>query len=90
MAIVRFSSHLHRHLELPAEIQAGGASVRATLDEVFANSPKLAGYVLDDQRSLRQHVVVFVDGQMIRDRKHLTDAVKPDSEVYVMQALSGG
>jgi hypothetical protein len=90
MAIVRFSSHLHRHLELPGEVQAGGANVRSTLDEVFATAPKLAGYVLDDQRSLRQHVVVFVDGQMIRDRKLLTDAVGPASEVYVMQALSGG
>ena len=90
MAIVRFSSHLHRHLELPREVQAGGTSVRSTLDDVFAREPKLAGYVLDDQRSLRQHVVVFVDGQMIRDRKHLTDAVAAESEVYVMQALSGG
>lgn len=90
MAIVRFSSHLHRHLELPGEVRAGGTNVRSTLDEVFAGSPKLAGYVLDDQRSLRQHVVVFVDGQMIRDRKHLTDSVAADSEVYVMQALSGG
>lgn len=90
MATVRFSSHLHRHLELPDETQAGGSSVRATLDEVFESAPKLAGYVLDDQGALRQHVVVFVDGQMIRDRKHLSDAVAPDSQVYVMQALSGG
>ena len=90
MATVRFSSHLHRHLELPGETQAGGADVRTTLAEVFHASPKLEGYVLDDQGALRQHVVVFVDGEMIRDRKNLSDAVRPASEIYVMQALSGG
>jgi hypothetical protein len=39
---------------------------------------------------VRRHVVVFVDGSAIQDRVGLSDAVRPDSEIYVMQALSGG
>jgi hypothetical protein len=39
---------------------------------------------------VRHHIAIFVDGQLLRDRIHLTDAVSPSSEVYVMQALSGG
>jgi sulfur carrier protein ThiS len=57
---------------------------------VFALHPKLRGYVIDDQSAIRQHVVVFVDGSAIRDRRTQTDAVQPDSEIFVMQALSGG
>jgi hypothetical protein len=34
--------------------------------------------------------VVFIDGELVRDRDSLTDPVKPDSTVDVIQALSGG
>jgi hypothetical protein len=33
---------------------------------------------------------ILVDGQRIRDLGKLTDPVAPASEVWVMQALSGG
>jgi hypothetical protein len=33
---------------------------------------------------------VFLDGEQIADRVGLSDAVRPESEIYVMQALSGG
>ena len=69
---------------------ASGTSVRQALDEVFADNPRLQGYLLDDQRALRQHVMVYIDGKPIVDRAGLSDPVDADSEIYVMQALSGG
>lgn len=45
---------------------------------------------MDDQGALRRHMAVFVDGRQIKDRRGLSDAVGETSEVYVMQALSGG
>jgi len=89
MAQVTFTNTLQRHLAAPPS-SVSGSTVREALDEVFRDNPRLRGYVLDDQGRLRQHVVVFVDGELIRDRERLSDAVKPSSELYVMQALSGG
>ena len=89
MATVVFTPNLKRHVECPTEL-VEGATVRAVLDSVFAQNPRLRGYVLDDQGALRHHMNVFVDGQQIADRERLTDPVRPASEVYVMQALSGG
>ena len=60
------------------------------LAAVFARSPTLRGYIVDDQGALRRHVVVFVGGEAVRDRVRLSDAVAPDAEIAVMQALSGG
>ncbi len=57
---------------------------------VFDANPQLRGYVLDDQGRLRKHVTVFVDGKMLQDRQRLSDAVCDDSQIFVMQALSGG
>ena len=89
MASVVFTQNLQRHVECPPTT-AEGATVREVLDAVFAENPRARGYVLDEQGELRVHMVIFVDGQQVRDRKGLTDAVAPDGEVYVMQALSGG
>ena len=89
MPDVHFTSNLKRHIDCPPATVAG-TNVRQALDEVFANNPRLQGYLLDDQRALRQHVMVYVDGKPIVDRADLSDAVGEDSEIYVMQALSGG
>jgi molybdopterin synthase sulfur carrier subunit len=86
---VRFTTSLERHLAAPPAT-VSGSTVRAALEEVFRATPRLRGYVLDDQGRLRRHVQVFVDGELVRDREHLGDPVSPTSEIYVMQALSGG
>ena len=64
--------------------------MRDVLETVFADHPQVRGYVLDDQSGLRNHMTIFVDGRMIRDRARLTDVVSESSTVYVFQALSGG
>ncbi len=89
MARVVFTASLDRHLSCP-ETTVSGASVREALDAVFETHQQLRGYVLDDQSRLRQHMVIFVDGKTIVDRITLSDAISSNSEIYVMQALSGG
>lgn len=89
MATVAFTRNLERHVACPAT-SAPGATVREVLDRVFADNPRLRGYVLDDQGALRKHMSIFVDGRQLADRIHLSDPVEPASELYVMQALSGG
>ena len=89
MAKVVFTPNVQRHVGCPSA-EAAGATVREVLDRVFADNPQARGYVLDDQSALRRHMAIFVDGQMIRDRAHLADAVKDSSTIHVFQALSGG
>ena len=84
-----FTPNLKRHVDCP-DVAAEGATVREVLDRVFADHPRLRGYVVDERGVLRKHMVIFVDGRQIADREHLSDAVLPASELYVMQALSGG
>jgi molybdopterin converting factor small subunit len=89
MPRVVFTANLRRHLAAP-EARVVGATVREALEAVFATNPKLRGYLLDDQGALREHVVVFVNGTRVGDRRGLRDPVGPSCEVVVMQALSGG
>jgi hypothetical protein len=89
MPKVQFTGHLQRFLSVPS-VEADGATVRAVLDSVFRDNPRLRGYVLDEQGALRKHVTIFVGGRALADRGGLTDSVGPAEEVYVLQALSGG
>ena len=89
MAKVCFTSNLRRHVDCQS-MEAEGATVREVLAVVFAAQDRLGHYVLDDQGALRKHMSILVDGQRIRDLEKLSDPVKPTSEVWVMQALSGG
>ena len=86
---MKFTPALERHLSAPPA-KVAGETVRAALSAVFDENPRLRGYILDEQGRLRKHVVVFVDGEMIRDRQGLSDPLEPASELFVMQALSGG
>jgi hypothetical protein len=89
VARIVFTSHLQRQIDCPAQ-DVDGATLRESLEEVFARNPKLRSYILDDQQGVRKHVMIFLDGEPIDDRIHLTDPVSDTSEIYVMQALSGG
>jgi hypothetical protein len=89
MAKVVFTPNVQRHVGCPAA-EAAGTTVREVLERVFADNPQARGYVLDDQSALRRHMTIFVDGQMVRDRSRLADAVTDTSTIYVFQALSGG
>ena len=89
MVKVIFTQNLQRHVACP-ETEVDGGTVREVLDRVFLDNERARGYVLDEQRALRQHMVVFVNGKPVADRVHLSDEVPADGEVCVMQALSGG
>ena len=89
MATVRFTRNIQRHVECPTR-EASGTTLRAVLDAYFRENEKARGYVLDEQGKVRQHMVIFVDGEMVRDRDGLSDRVEPKSVIDVIQALSGG
>ena len=63
------------------------AEVVAAVD---ARWPGLGAYIVDERGALRQHVNIFIGEDMVTDRARLSDAVEPDSRVYIFQALSGG
>ena len=89
MATIRFTSHLVRHRAAPAVVAEGG-TVAEVLARGLAGDDLLRTYVLDEQGRVRKHVNIYLDGSLIRDRLRLSDPVGPGSEIYVLQALSGG
>jgi hypothetical protein len=86
---VSFTPQLQRFLDAPPQ-RVEGDTVRAALEAVFAGNPRLRGYILDEHGRLRTHVTVFVGEATVQDRAGLSDPAGADTEIFVLQALSGG
>ena len=89
MPRVTFTPHLQRFLDAPPR-EVTATTVGEALRQVFADNPRLRGYVLDERGILRQHVTIFVNDSPVTDRSTLSDAVDANAEIFVLQALSGG
>lgn len=86
MVRIQFTPQLRRFIETPA-LDCAAATLGEAMAAAFARNPRLRAYVLDDQGGLRPNVAVFVDGRRSLD---LNQALQADSQVFVLQALSGG
>ena len=93
MPTLRFTRHLLRYFPtLPASegLSLPGQTVAEVLDALEAAFPGMDHYLRDEAGALRKHVNVFVDGELVRDLEALADPLRPDAELMIIQALSGG
>ena len=90
MPTVKFTYALKRFFPKLKDTPAKGVTLSDVFKEIESNYPGLQSYVLDERGSLRRHVNIFIDGKMINDRNKLSDPFSSNSEIYIMQALSGG
>ena len=89
MPTVEFAPALTRHVACSAQ-QVEAGMLRDVLLAAFAAAPRLQGYVLDEQGTVRKHVAVFVNGRMIASRSQLDIPLEQGDKVMVIQALTGG
>jgi molybdopterin converting factor small subunit len=92
MASVAFARHLYRFFPSleGKDVKVKAETVAEAVRELEKLCPGFAFYVVDERGSLRVHVNIFVEEELILDRVALSDRLKPDSKIYIMQALSGG
>ncbi|MCA9033492.1 MAG: MoaD/ThiS family protein [Planctomycetaceae bacterium] len=65
-------------------------SLRAALNEIKHRHPALYSCICDETDTVRTHVNLFVNNEIVVDRKTLALALKPNDVVSVFQAVSGG
>lgn len=63
-----------------------GTDVSEALADLHSREPALRPHILDEAGAIRPHVLIFVDGR----RANLDTAVGSDSQLQVLQAVSGG
>jgi len=89
MPHIEFAPALQRHVHCPART-VNATTLADALRAVFADTPVLQGYVMDDQGHVRRHVAVFINGELMHDRRNLAIDLAATDRIFVVQALSGG
>lgn len=64
-------------------------TVRDALAELRRH-PKLGPLVFDESRSMRKHVLLFVNDTDARHLPSLDESLKPGDRLQIVQAVSGG
>jgi molybdopterin converting factor small subunit len=90
MPVLKFTRNLERFYPGLSPVKSAKTSLQELIDEADNKYPGIKDYILDEQNRLRKHVQIFIDNRMIHDRNHLPSDLRPEDEVYIMQALSGG
>ncbi len=71
------------------EFQTDARSIRELLRSMDAKRPNFTSYILEDDATVRKHVNLFLNGQML-PKTAVGTALKAGDTVHIMQALSGG
>ncbi len=78
------------HVDVPAHVRVDGATAREAIDALIEAHPTLRRFVLDDARRLRQHVNIYINNELIVDRRNLSDSLNDGDQLHILPAVSGG
>ncbi|MBI5901656.1 MAG: MoaD/ThiS family protein [Rhodocyclales bacterium] len=79
-------SALHTYTE-SRWVEAEGATLAELLADLDRRYPGIRFRMIDEQNRIRPHIRFFVGGSQARD---LAQALNPNGELLIVQALSGG
>lgn len=86
MPAVHLPSTLRQRAGGVSPLEAPGATAGEVLRNLEKLTPALAGWILDEQGALRQHVHVFVNDEQADLRRSVSER----DEITIVQAISGG
>ena len=90
MAQVKFTPNLRRFFPDLCECRIEAATVADIVSAVDQRWRGLGDYIIDEQGALRKHVNIFIGDELLDDKQTLSDRVSTDTQIFIVQALSGG
>lgn len=84
---VHIPTHLQSYVDRQSEVEAEGATLADLLTDLNRRYPGIRFRIIDEQENIREHIRLFVNGQMV---KRLDRPLRPTDEVHIVAALSGG
>lgn len=88
MVKVQLTANLQKYYPQP-QFEMESHSLLELLQKMDEVRPHFSSYVLEDNKHVRKHVNIFINGELLPKNK--TDrSLKNGDTVHIMQALSGG
>ena len=80
------ASSLHSYTGA-STLEARGSNLTELLEDLERRFPGIRFRMIDEQDRIRRHLRFFVNDEQVFDLGH---SLRPDDEVHIVQALSGG
>lgn len=90
MSEVKFTSNLKRFFPALESFETNADSILEITKQAESRYPGICNYLLTDSGALREHVNIYLNDSLITDRQSLSDKIREDDRIYIMQAISGG
>lgn len=89
-AIVKIPTAIQRYSDGLAEVPAEGGTLRDVLEDVVSRYNGLQNIFFANDGELRNHVVVFVNDENVRESQGLNTPVPHNGEVLILPQAAGG
>ena len=83
---ISMASPLHSYTGA-STLEAHGTNLAELLEDLEHRFPGIRFRMIDEQDRIRRHLRIFVNDAQVFDLVH---PLRPDDEVHIVQALSGG
>ena len=90
MPSINFTSNLKRFFPELISFESESTNLNDLINQLEGKYTGIKSYLLDDKDSLREHINIYIGQDLIRDRINLSDSLKPEDRILIMQAISGG
>ena len=87
---VRIPSPLQKFTQDKSEVEAGGETVRAVIDDLEKQYPGIGERIRDENGAVRRFINVYVNGEDVRFMSQDDTPVKEGDEVSIIPAIAGG
>lgn len=84
---VHIPSALRSYTAQQSEVEADGVTLADALTALDRRYPGFRFRIITEQDQIRPHIRVFVNGDQA---EQLSLSVRPDDQIYIVCALSGG
>jgi len=84
---VHIPSALRSYTGQKSDVEADGRTVGEVLSALDRRYPGLRFRIITEQDTIRAHIRIFVNDEQARD---LSAALRPDDQISIVCALSGG
>ncbi len=84
---VLLPSHLRSYTGQKSEVMADGSTLAELLSDLDRQYPGFRFRIINEQDLIREHIKIFINQDQARD---LRTALRPDDEIQIICALSGG
>lgn len=84
---VHIPTALRSYTKQKSEVAAEGQTLAEVMSALDRRYPGLRFRIITEQDMIRQHIRIFVNEEQARD---LSLVLRPDDQIYIICALSGG